>query len=63
MIDGETGFIVKNSVDDIKNAILRILSLSPEERVTMGIKARKAVEKFGINSFISKCYELFSSFG
>ena len=51
MQDGETGFVVERSVEELKRALLRLLSLAPAARRALGERAREAVARFGLEGF------------
>ena len=52
--DGETGFVVEQTIDAVLSALTRFMALPPEQRNAMGEKARSAVTHFNEARFVSE---------
>ncbi|HEY2861182.1 MAG TPA: glycosyltransferase [Terracidiphilus sp.] len=61
VLDGVTGFLAEpESVDSLRRAMLRLMNISPEGRLSMGIDARqRIVDNFGLDSVLDRWEELY----
>lgn len=59
--DGENGFLVDRSAEQIAHGITRLIALSPEARRRMGEEARRAVAGYDLSHFIARWREFYAS--
>jgi glycosyltransferase involved in cell wall biosynthesis len=58
--DGETGYIVTRSVEDLAFALSRFVELPPPQRAEMGNRARLAAVKYDEPSFVNNWRKFYS---
>ncbi len=59
--DGENGFVVGRSAEQVAQGITRLIARSPEERTGMGEEARRAVASYDLPHFIARWREFYAS--
>ena len=60
LIDGQTGFVIEPSIDSIAGALQRVLQTSPEERMQMGLMAKKVASSYSTERFVESWRDLYS---
>jgi len=60
MRNGETGFVVERSAEDVSRAIRLFLLLSETERARLALNAQRAVEAFDVRNFVARWKAFYS---
>jgi glycosyltransferase involved in cell wall biosynthesis len=52
LVDGQNGLLIDRSVEGVESGIIKLLSLPPDHRSSMGERARLDVSKYSVENFV-----------
>lgn len=59
LVDGRTGFVIEPNTESTAHALQRLLDTTPEERVTIGSRAREAASMYSTERFAESWRDLY----